>query len=185
MLLNTPIKVNKNSPGGHVVEQLAAYLDYELPEPEREAVREHLRRCPQCENDLATLRAAKQLLRDLPPVTLPRSFKLNPDQVAALGSHGAAVPALAAPVARISRWVFGLRVSAAGLALLLIMLLSVDLLGNAGTSASPSAPRPLSLGASGTAPPQAHDPASTDAAAAATTTPVLVPTLHANYEAAA
>ena len=42
MLLNTPIRISKNAPGPHVLDQLAAYLDYELPEDQRAVVREHL-----------------------------------------------------------------------------------------------------------------------------------------------
>jgi anti-sigma factor RsiW len=126
MLLNTPFHLNKSAGAGHVTEQLAAYLDYELPEAQREAVRAHLRGCPQCENDLATLRAAKQVLRDAPQLTPPRSFKLNVDQVAALGERGAPARPLArrqTPLLALS-----LRFGSVAAAVLLVLLLTADLL---------------------------------------------------------
>ncbi len=122
MLLNTPIKLGKPGPGDHVLDQLAAYLDYELPEPARAAVREHLRRCPQCENELATLRAAKQLLRDLPAVVPTRSFKLNPDQVAALNAR----PMSPVRAFGLPRLALALRLASAACCLLLLTLIGTS-----------------------------------------------------------
>ncbi len=124
MLLNTPIKIGKPGPGAHVPDQLAAYLDYELPEPQRAAVREHLRGCPQCENDLATLRAAKQLLRDLPAAVPPRSFKLNPNAVAALNAR----PTNPARLFGLPRLALALRLASAVCCLLLLPLLGTTAL---------------------------------------------------------
>ncbi|MDQ2807353.1 MAG: zf-HC2 domain-containing protein, partial [Chloroflexota bacterium] len=124
MLLNTPIKLGKLGPGNHVLDQLAAYLDYELPEPARAAVREHLRGCPQCENELATLRAAKQLLRDLPAALPPRSFKLNPDQVTALNPR----PAAPLRLFGLPRLALALRLASAVCCLLLLPLLGTSAL---------------------------------------------------------
>jgi len=105
-------------------DQLAAYLDYELPEPARAAVREHLRGCPQCENDLATLRAAKQLLRDLPAAVPPRSFKLTPDAVAARNAR----PATPARLWGLPRLALALRLASAVCCLLLLPLLGTSAL---------------------------------------------------------
>ena len=165
MLLNTPIKLGKPEPGAHVLDQLAAYLDYELPEPQRAAVREHLRGCPQCENELATLRAAKQLLRDLPTAVPPRSFKLNPDQVAALN------PRPAAPTRRfgLPRLALALRLASAVCCLLLLPLLGTSALNM--NSGSPAAMTTQSKAPLAAVAPTFLPEATTAAVAAATAPP--------------
>lgn len=104
-------------------EQLNAYLDYELSEAEREQVRDLLRRSPAAENELATLRATRQVMRELPNVANPRSFVVRPYMLEQL------------PPRRPSIRIFGWRLSAAlGLSLgsvaaasLLVLLLVVQL----------------------------------------------------------
>src|SRR3954469_25467019 len=83
MLFYTPLRggAGRGNDAGHVRDQLSAYIDYELSDAEREQVREHLRRCPDCENELATLKATKQVLADMPLMTAPRSFVLTPAMV--------------------------------------------------------------------------------------------------------
>src|SRR5690349_3625943 len=81
MLFNLPMRIGRGDAGDHVLDQLSAYIDYELSDAERERVREHLRRCPACENELATLKATKQLLNEVPLQAVPRSFILTPDMV--------------------------------------------------------------------------------------------------------
>ncbi|MGI8588408.1 MAG: zf-HC2 domain-containing protein [Chloroflexia bacterium] len=136
------MKTTGGPTGGHVTEQLAAYLDDELPENERDAVREHLRQCSMCGTDLATLRVAKQLLRGLPPATPPRSFKLSVDQVAAAGAgSGRARQAAQGPrLSRLPRLALGLRVSAAGVFLLMLLLVGADFSG-AGVDRAMTAPQ--------------------------------------------
>ena len=105
---------------GHVREQLSAYIDYELDEATRAVVRDHLRRCPVCENELATLKAAKQLLIELPPLAVPRSFMLTPDMVG-LGQRGPVVRRSAA-----SSLARQLRLATATVAMLLVAVLLTD-----------------------------------------------------------
>ncbi len=69
--------------GPHLTDRLSAYLDGEMSPAERGLVEAHLRRCPLCENELATLRATATMLRDLKPLPTPRSFALRPAMVAA------------------------------------------------------------------------------------------------------
>jgi len=69
--------------GPHLTDRLSAYLDGEMSAGERGLVEAHLRRCPLCENELATLRATATMLRDLKPLSTPRSFALRPAMVAA------------------------------------------------------------------------------------------------------
>ena len=58
--------------GIHPREQLSAYLDDELSADERAAVDRHLALCDSCRDQLASLRALSQALRDeeVPPVPL-------------------------------------------------------------------------------------------------------------------
>ncbi len=129
----------------HVLDQLSAYLDYELPDAERTRVRDHLRRCPACENELATLKATKQLMTEVPLKSLPRSFILTPDMVGR---------AMSGPVER--RRSFGwslagrLRTATALAAVLLVLVLSGDLLIHTGFGA-PSAAVVLPSAASSSA----------------------------------
>src|SRR3954469_1729992 len=121
MLLNLPMRISGNRGDGneHVLDQLSAYLDYELTDAERTRVRDHLRRCPACENELATLKATKQLMTEVPLQALPRSFILTPDMVGR---------AMSGPVER--RRSFGwtlagrLRTATALMAVLLVLVLS-------------------------------------------------------------
>ncbi len=195
MLLNTPIKISKNAPGPHVLDQLAAYLDYELPEDQRAVVREHLRRCPQCENELATLRATKQLLRDLPDLAPPRSFRLSPELVAAANKQSAVAP-LPLGRARLPRLVLALRGSAACLFVLLLLLVGTDLTNrpNAVTLTGSYAPSADTAPAAArqiqqsqllpaTAQPAAAAPTNTTAAAAAQATDTVAPAAAANAPA--
>jgi len=123
MLFNLPIRIGRADGNGHVLDQLSAYIDYELPDAERERVREHLRRCPVCETELATLKAAKQLLNEMPLHPVPRSFILTPDMVG---------QAMSGPVERRRPlgWTLAgrLRTATALVAVLLVLVLSGDLL---------------------------------------------------------
>jgi hypothetical protein len=142
MLLNMPTRSGggRGPENDHVRDQLSAYMDYELPDLERAQVREHLRRCPECENELATLRATKQLLAEMAAQPAPRSFALTPDMVGR---------AVSGPiVVRRPGWSLAarLRLASAAFALLLVFMLSVDVLfQGAGAPAlrSPQAFNPL------------------------------------------
>ncbi|HUS17589.1 MAG TPA: hypothetical protein VM536_21550, partial [Chloroflexia bacterium] len=142
-------------------------LDYELPEGQRAVVREHLRRCPQCENELATLRATKQLLRDLPAVPTPRSFKLSVEQVAAYN------PQAARPASRwrLPRLAFAFRLSATAALLLLLMTVSADLFGLGG--------QPATLLTAATAPQMAASESARSSAPAAAPAPTGVTAAYA------
>src|SRR5690242_3115444 len=124
MLLNMPTRwaAGRGPETEHVRDQLSAYLDYELPEPERDQVREHLRRCPECENELATLKATKQLLAEMPLQPPPRPFVLTPDMVGRTISGPVVVPQRGWSLAG------RLRVAALGFAAILVVMLSSDYL---------------------------------------------------------
>jgi hypothetical protein len=123
MLFNFPMRIGRSDGNGHVLDQLSAYIDYELPDSERERVREHLRRCPVCETELATLKATKQLLNEMPLHPVPRSFILTPDMVG---------QAMSGPVERRRSlgWNLAgrLRTATAVVAVLLVLVLTGDLL---------------------------------------------------------
>ncbi len=125
MLFNLPIRIGggRGDTNEHVLDQLSAYIDYELSDTERERVREHLRRCPVCENELATLKAAKQLLNELPLHPVPRTFILTPDMV----GRGVTGPV---ERRRPLGWTLAgrLRTATALVAVLLVLVLSGDVL---------------------------------------------------------
>lgn len=60
---------------------LSAYLDEEVSPAERARVESHLAACASCQQELAALRKTVALLRQLPPVPLPRTFYLTEEMV--------------------------------------------------------------------------------------------------------
>jgi Putative zinc-finger len=148
MLFNLPIRIGggRGDTNEHVLDQLSAYIDYELSDTERERVRDHLRRCPVCENELATLKAAKQLLNELPLHPVPRTFILTPDMV----GRGVTGPV---ERRRPLGWTLAgrLRTATALVAVLLVLVLSGDVLsrgvlgGSSATLMAPTFPTPSHL----------------------------------------
>ena len=99
-------------------EQLSDYLDGTLPAPARTALEAELAANPALQQELTELRSTVVLLRDLPPLALPRSFTLDPALYAAPRS----------------RWAFGWMRWSAVLGLLLVFILvGVNVIGS-GTS---------------------------------------------------
>ena len=66
---------------GGFLEMLSDYLDGELPEAERIALEAHLQSCDSCTEELESLRATVQMLRRMPEVEAPRSFRIAPSAV--------------------------------------------------------------------------------------------------------
>ncbi len=64
---------------GHPDARLSAFLDDELDEAEALQVTRHLAACPRCVDELEGLRAARSVLRDLPPVASPATDELVAD----------------------------------------------------------------------------------------------------------
>ena len=58
-------------------ELLSAYIDGEVSASETLRVEEHLARCQECRDELASLRSTVGLLRRLPELAVPRSFALS------------------------------------------------------------------------------------------------------------
>ncbi|MDH7484903.1 MAG: zf-HC2 domain-containing protein [Anaerolineae bacterium] len=63
------------------VEHLSAYLDGQVTAQERLQVEQHLAACAACAHELETLRYTTQLLRTVPPVSVPRAFTLAEAEV--------------------------------------------------------------------------------------------------------
>jgi hypothetical protein len=59
---------------------LSAYIDDELTDDERATLEQRLSAEPTLRDELESLRTTATLLHDLPPVTPPRSFTLDPEQ---------------------------------------------------------------------------------------------------------
>ena len=68
---------------GRFLEMLSDYVDGDLPEAERTALEEHLQGCASCTEEMESLRATVQMLRRLPEVEAPRSFRIAPAAVTA------------------------------------------------------------------------------------------------------
>jgi hypothetical protein len=61
----------------YVLERLSPYIDEQLQAKERARVEAHLNACPSCRKELQTLQWTMSLLRQVPPVPLPRSFVIR------------------------------------------------------------------------------------------------------------
>ena len=68
---------------GRFLEMLSDYVDSELPEAERIAMEAHLQGCDSCAEELESLRATVLMLRRMPEVEAPRSFRIAPAAVTA------------------------------------------------------------------------------------------------------
>ncbi len=66
---------------GRFLEMLSDYIDGELLEAERIALEAHLQGCDSCAEELESLRATVQMLRRMPEVEAPRSFRITPAAV--------------------------------------------------------------------------------------------------------
>ncbi len=93
---------------------LSSYLDGEVSEAEARDLERHLETCASCRSELEGLRATVGLLRQLPQLAVPRSFRLRetPDSTRAGPS-----------------WAWPTRLAASMAALLLIALLAGDAIG--------------------------------------------------------
>ena len=68
---------------GRFLEILSDYIDGVLPEAERIALEAHLQGCDSCTEELESLRTTVQMLRRMPEVEAPRSFRIAPAAVTA------------------------------------------------------------------------------------------------------
>jgi len=114
-------------------EQLSAYMDRELSSKERARLERQLAADPKMRDELDALRNTVSLVRNLPPVPIPRNFILRP------GSIGGTSPRA---IQRRSRWVAPLLTAASAVASLLfvITLATSFLAGSADISGLASAP---------------------------------------------
>jgi hypothetical protein len=99
-------------------ERLSSYMDGQLPDREQARVQAHLQACPECRQDLRTLKWTKELAQQVPVLPVPRSFivrqaDLEPRAVA----H--ARPRFAGALA-------GLQTAAAVVAVLLVAVVAGD-----------------------------------------------------------
>jgi len=98
-----------------VATNLSAYIDGALAPQDRERVERHLAVCPECQRNLATLRQTVSLLRRIPVKRVPRPFTLPMSAQAERTAH--------------RRWALAnsfMRVSAAAVSFMLLLLLSTD-----------------------------------------------------------
>lgn len=62
-------------PKSHVDHLLSAFMDGELPDAQAQAVREHLTHCDACQQQLAALTAADELVRDVDAIEPSAGFE--------------------------------------------------------------------------------------------------------------
>src|SRR5688500_18178894 len=74
--------------GGHIKEELSAYIDGALDAGARESVRLHLEGCEPCQTDYEELLVTQNLLRSVPVVVPPRAFTLTEEMVAPARREG-------------------------------------------------------------------------------------------------
>lgn len=98
--------------------RLSAYIDRQLSPGEARAVEAHLSSCEECRAGADDLRAAVRALQMLPQAEPPRSFALTPEM--------ASRPARSAPARPMAPMQAGLRLAAAGLAVALAVVFTVD-----------------------------------------------------------
>jgi hypothetical protein len=96
-------------------EQLSAYIDAELPAKDALALDAHLQSCDACARELEELRLTSAALQELPELQAPHSFALSPADVA-----------LPRPQAGVRSVNAGMRLTGAGLAAALAVLLVLD-----------------------------------------------------------
>jgi hypothetical protein len=101
-----------------VHKSLSTYIDHELSSAEQERVKAHLAVCETCRHDLRTLHWTRGLLRETPPVRVPRSFVVREADIAS-----------PKPVRRRS-W-FGMQWAATVVAALFVLVLAGDMLTGA------------------------------------------------------
>lgn len=106
----------------HITGLLSEYIDNRLPAQERHRLEAHLAACPQCQEELASLRATVTMLRALPPVPVPRGFYVYRERARAraplFNLRAIFRPGLAGA---------GLRFATAVVTLLFVVVLSADI----------------------------------------------------------
>jgi len=102
-------------------EAFSEYLDGRLATEIAAWLEAHLQQCPPCRDELASVRAAVQLVRMMPQASAPRSFVLRLDQVA----HQTRPPFWLS-------WLPAIRVATAATAALFLVVVSVDVFGAGG-----------------------------------------------------
>jgi anti-sigma factor RsiW len=68
--------------GGHIEEQLSAYIDGVLSPRERDTMRLHMEGCVECRTAHDSLLLTRSLVRSMPQVAPPRAFTLTQEMVA-------------------------------------------------------------------------------------------------------
>jgi hypothetical protein len=67
----------QNTKHEYVLDRLSSYMDGQLPDDEQARVEAHLSTCQRCRDDLRTLRWTHDLLQEVVPVPIPRSFVIR------------------------------------------------------------------------------------------------------------
>lgn len=115
-------------------EAFSEYLDGRLSAGMAAWLEAHLQQCHPCQDELASVRAAVQLVRMMPQAPAPRSFVLRPEQV---------VQQVRMRVPFWATWLPALRVATAATAALFLVVVSVDVFGAGGGTTAQTTSYPI------------------------------------------
>jgi hypothetical protein len=112
------------------IELLSAYIDDEVTPAEASQVEHHLQVCRDCAEELESLRWTVHLLREVPPIPVPRSFAIRPIDIQ---------PEPAPQRFRWPDWLFNsLQWATVVTAILTVLVFSVDFLGRSQPASAPT-----------------------------------------------
>jgi hypothetical protein len=117
----------------HPRADFSAYLDGELTAAAARRIRAHASACPECTAEIEDLRVTRAVLREMPKASAPRSFAMTPEMARE------ARPARVVPAQpRLQPLVNGLRMTSAGLAAALVVVMVIAIGGNGSDSGDDS-----------------------------------------------
>lgn len=117
----------------HPRADLSAYLDSELTSAANQRLEAHIASCAPCATHLEELREARSVLRSIPEAPAPRSFALTPEM-----ARDARPVRQALPARRVQPLVNGLRMTSAGLAVALAVVVVIGVSGGGSESSDDS-----------------------------------------------
>ncbi len=113
------------------IELISAYIDSEVTPNEAARVEHHLQACRRCNHELASLRWTVNLLREVPPVPVPRSFVVRQADIE---------PEPARQPFTVPNWLIsGLPWATAVTAVLVVLTFSADLFFDSRLASAPAA----------------------------------------------
>lgn len=130
--MSNPRQQTQTTGHRYALQRLSAYMDGQLSEREQARVESHLMACPDCREELRTLRWTQDLARQMPVMPVPRSFIVREADLK--------VTRIALPQFHLAPILAGLQTAAAVFAVLLVLVFAGDLWLGRGLPAGQSPP---------------------------------------------